>query len=200
MRSKYKIVFLGNANVGKTTLITQFVYRQADKDYNPTIGIDFLCTKANISGKEVRLQLWDTAGQEKFNSIIPNYTRDSFISVIVYDLTNKDSFDNINHWIENLVHINDPEKKCKLIIVGNKRDKVEDHEEQLNIGKEKADLYGAKIVLTSAMVYEDFEGLESAIHEYIEDDIRNCENIVDLPNNTTHGKIADLKANTRRCC
>lgn len=198
MRSKYKIVFLGNANVGKTTLITQFVYRQADKDYNPSIGVDYLGTKATISGKEVLLHLWDTAGQEKFNSMIPNYTRDSFISVIVYDLTNKQSFENISHWIENLVYINDPDRKCKIIIVGNKKDLIENNEEMSLLANEKAKEYGAKSIMTSAMAHEDLEDLEDAIHQFIEEDIKNCQNIVDLQGGKS--SISDLKVGKKRCC
>lgn len=198
MRSKYKIIFLGNANVGKTSLITQYVYQQADKIYNATIGIDYLSTKTTIADKEVRLHLWDTAGQERFNSMIPNYTRDSFISVIVFDVTNNDSFESINHWIENLVYTNDPERKCKIIIVGNKKDKVEDLNEIISAAEVKAKQYDAKLCITSAMLYEDLKVLESAIYEYVEEDVRNCENIVDLQGNRE--SIADLTAKNRKCC
>ncbi|EJW05102.1 small GTP-binding protein domain [Edhazardia aedis USNM 41457] len=122
MRSKYKIVFLGDAAVGKTTLLSQYAYKQAEKNYHPTIGIDFLTQQLKINNEIVKLQLWDTAGQERFNSIIPNYTRDCFMAVIVYDLTDIKSYIHISHWVENLVRIYDENNRVKILIVGNKKD------------------------------------------------------------------------------
>ncbi|KAM0673471.1 Ras- protein Rab-6B [Gurleya vavrai] len=198
MRSKYKIVFLGNQNVGKTTLISQYVYQQADDKYNPTIGIDFLSTKLTLLNKEVSLQLWDTAGQERFNSIIPSYTRDCFISVIVYDINNLDSFNNIDHWVNNLVKINESNKNVKIIIVGNKKDNcTENLVELVEKGNEKAKELGGVFVLTCAMCYQDIEELVRTINALIEEDIKACENIIDLGRN-----VHDIKISAKRkfCC
>lgn len=199
MRSKYKIVFLGNASVGKTTLISQFIYKQADDKYNPTIGIDFLSTKTEINNKEVRLQLWDTAGQERFNSIIPNYTRDSFISVIVFDLTNIESFNNLKHWIEDLVWINDLEKKCKLIIVGNKKDREDVIPDLIQKGSEFAKTVNGKYVSTNAMSYDGIDDMVKAMYEYIGEDILESGNVVDLGTEKEALRV-DLSGTKKRCC
>ena len=84
---KYKLVFLGDPGVGKTSIITRFMYDTFDSTYQATIGIDFLSKTMYLEDRTIRLQLWDTAGQERFRSLIPSYIRDSSVAVIVYDLT-----------------------------------------------------------------------------------------------------------------
>jgi hypothetical protein len=93
---KFKLVFLGeqsgksrigrktNKIVGKTSLITRFMYDTFDNTYQATIGIDFLSKTMYLEDRTVRLQLWDTAGQERFRSLIPSYIRDSSVAVVVY--------------------------------------------------------------------------------------------------------------------
>lgn len=87
--AKYKLVFLGDQGVGKTSIITRFMYDNFDKNYQATIGIDFLSKTMYLEDRTVRLQLWDTAGQERFRSLIPSYIRDSSVAVVVYDITSK---------------------------------------------------------------------------------------------------------------
>ena len=89
---KYKLVFLGDQNVGKTSIITRFMYDSFDTAYQATIGIDFLSKTMYLEDRTVRLQLWDTAGQERFRSLIPSYIRDSSVAVVVYDITDRASF------------------------------------------------------------------------------------------------------------
>ncbi|CDQ58808.1 unnamed protein product [Oncorhynchus mykiss] len=84
---KFKLVFLGEQSVGKTSLITRFMYDSFDNTYQATIGIDFLSKTMYLEDRTIRLQLWDTAGQERFRSLIPSYIRDSAAAVVVYDIT-----------------------------------------------------------------------------------------------------------------
>ncbi|KAM6253369.1 ras-related protein Rab-6A-like isoform 3-T3 [Porphyrio hochstetteri] len=84
---KFKLVFLGEQSVGKTSLITRFMYDSFDNTYQATIGIDFLSKTMYLEDRTIRLQLWDTAGQERFSSLIPSYIRDSAVAAIVFDLT-----------------------------------------------------------------------------------------------------------------
>ncbi|KQK76734.1 Ras-related protein Rab-6B [Amazona aestiva] len=86
---KFKLVFLGEQSVGKTSLITRFMYDSFDNTYQATIGIDFLSKTMYLEDRTIRLQLWDTAGQERFRSLIPSYIRDSAVAVIVFDITNR---------------------------------------------------------------------------------------------------------------
>uniref|UniRef100_A0A915EDT1 Rab6 n=1 Tax=Ditylenchus dipsaci TaxID=166011 RepID=A0A915EDT1_9BILA len=96
---KFKLVFLGEQSVGKTSLITRFMYDSFDNTYQATIGIDFLSKTMYLEDRTVRLQLWDTAGQERFRSLIPSYIRDSTVAVVVYDITNANSFHQTSKWL-----------------------------------------------------------------------------------------------------
>ncbi|XP_019391795.1 PREDICTED: ras-related protein Rab-41 isoform X6 [Crocodylus porosus] len=89
---KFKLVFLGEQSVGKTSLITRFMYDSFDNTYQATIGIDFLSKTMYLEDRTIRLQLWDTAGQERFRSLIPSYIRDSAVAVIVFDITRISTF------------------------------------------------------------------------------------------------------------
>uniref|UniRef100_A0A8C1KUU1 Ras-related protein Rab-6A-like n=1 Tax=Cyprinus carpio TaxID=7962 RepID=A0A8C1KUU1_CYPCA len=117
---KFKLVFLGEQSVGKTSLITRFMYDSFDNTYQATIGIDFLSKTMYLEDRTVRLQLWDTAGQERFRSLIPSYIRDSTIAVVVYDITNLNSFQQTSKWIDDVR----TERGSDVIImlVGNKTD------------------------------------------------------------------------------
>ena len=90
---KFKVVFLGESSVGKTSLITRFLYDSFDSIHRATIGIDFMTKMVcRDDEKTVRFQLWDTAGQERFRSLIPSYVRQSSIAVVVYDISNAETF------------------------------------------------------------------------------------------------------------
>ncbi|RCK59130.1 GTP-binding protein YPT6 [Candida viswanathii] len=122
---KYKIVFLGDQSVGKTSLITRFMYDTFDETYAATIGIDFLSKTMYLEeGKTIRLQLWDTAGQERFRSLIPSYIRDSHVAVICYDITNKKSFENLDKWIKDVKLERGDD--VIIVLVGNKLDLATD--------------------------------------------------------------------------
>jgi len=118
--AKYKLVFLGDQSVGKTSIITRFMYDNFDKTYQATIGIDFLSKTIYLEDRTVRLQLWDTAGQERFRSLIPSYIRDSSVAVVVYDVTNRASFLNSAKWIEDVR--GERGSDVVIMLVGNKTD------------------------------------------------------------------------------
>ncbi|GME82654.1 unnamed protein product [Ambrosiozyma monospora] len=120
MLTKYKIVFLGDQGVGKTSLITRIMYDTFDSHYAATIGIDFLSKTMYLDDKTIRLQLWDTAGQERFRSLIPSYIRDSNVAIIVYDITNKESFNDVTKWF-NVVK-EERGSNVLVVLVGNKSD------------------------------------------------------------------------------
>ncbi|KLT41381.1 ras-domain-containing protein [Cutaneotrichosporon oleaginosum] len=117
---KFKLVFLGEQSVGKTSLITRFMYDTFDNTYQATIGIDFLSKTMYLEDRTVRLQLWDTAGQERFRSLIPSYIRDSSVAVIVYDITNRTSFLNTTKWVDDVR--NERGEDVIIVLVGNKTD------------------------------------------------------------------------------
>jgi len=147
--AKYKLVFLGDQSVGKTSIITRFMYDNFDRHYQATIGIDFLSKTMYLEDRTVRLQLWDTAGQERFRSLIPSYIRDSSVAVVVYDVTNRASFMNTTKWIEDVR----AERGTDVVIclVGNKTDLGNDKRQiSTEEGEEKAKKDGLLFMECSA--------------------------------------------------
>ncbi|KAM7379323.1 hypothetical protein PAMP_004886 [Pampus punctatissimus] len=127
---KFKLVFLGEQSVGKTSLITRFMYDSFDNTY------------------QVRLQLWDTAGQERFRSLIPSYIRDSTVAVVVYDITNVNSFQQTCKWIDDVR----TERGSDVIImlVGNKTDLEEKRQITIEEGEQRAKELNVMFIETSA--------------------------------------------------
>ncbi|EIM24273.1 GTP-binding protein ryh1 [Wallemia mellicola CBS 633.66] len=144
---KFKLVFLGEQSVGKTSLITRFMYDTFDKTYQATIGIDFLSKTMYLDDRTIRLQLWDTAGQERFRSLIPSYIRDSSVAVVVYDVSNKNSYDNTSKWIEEVKQERGDD--VIIVLVGNKVD-LSEKEVNNDQVKEYCDNNGILFIETSA--------------------------------------------------
>jgi small GTP-binding protein len=146
--SKYKLVFLGDQAVGKTSIITRFMYDKFDNSYQATIGIDFLSKTMYLEDRTVRLQLWDTAGQERFRSLIPSYIRDSSVAVVVYDVTSRRSFLNTTKWIEEVR--NERGNEVIVVLVGNKGDQSDKRQVSTEEGEAKAKELDVLFIETSA--------------------------------------------------
>ena len=117
---KYKLIFLGDQGVGKSCILNRFLNDTFIEDYQATIGLDFQSKNIQIENQDIHLLLYDTAGQEKFRSLIPMYTRDANIILLVYDISSRDSFNHLSDWIKDLTNINFDE--VIFAIVGNKSD------------------------------------------------------------------------------
>lgn len=117
---KFKIIFLGDQGVGKSSILNRFAQDKFEPDYQATIGLDFHSKNAIINGANVRLLLYDTAGQEKFKSLIPMYIRDANIIIVVYDVTIKDSFTHTSHWVNETKDLK--KEDAIFVLVGNKID------------------------------------------------------------------------------
>lgn len=116
----YKIIFLGDQCVGKSSILNRFYQDRFEPEYQATIGLDFHSKNATINGSNVRLLLYDTAGQEKFKSLIPMYIRDANIIIVVYDITLKDSFTHTAHWVNETKDLKRDD--AIFCLVGNKID------------------------------------------------------------------------------
>ena len=120
-KQSYKIVFLGDQSTGKTSVIHRFKYDSFEDNYNATIGIDFISQKMYIEDRVITLNLWDTAGQEKFKSLIPGYIKDSQTIIIVYDITSRESFESVELWMKDARALRE-EDKALIVLAGNKAD------------------------------------------------------------------------------
>lgn len=114
-----KILILGDSSVGKTSLLLQYADGYFPTVYVATIGVEYKIKPININGTNLNLQIWDTAGQERFRSITQNFMKGADGIIYVYDITNKQSFDNLRTWIRESEETTEGFKK---IIVGNKSD------------------------------------------------------------------------------
>ncbi|XP_067949169.1 ras-related protein Rab6-like isoform X1 [Watersipora subatra] len=162
---KFKLVFLGEQSVGKTSLITRFMYDSFDNTYQATIGIDFLSKTMYLEDRTIRLQLWDTAGQERFRSLIPSYIRDSSVAVVVYDITNANSFHQTSKWIDDVR--SERGSDVIIMLVGNKTDLSDKRQISTEEGEKKAKELGVMFIETSAKagynVKQCFVRLSSAL-------------------------------------
>lgn len=153
----FKVVLLGEGCVGKTSLVLRYVENKFNDRHFSTLQASFLNKKINIAGKRVSLAIWDTAGQERFHALGPIYYRDSNGAILVYDVTDEDSFQKVKTWVKELRKMlgNDV---C-LCIAGNKIDL----EKGRAVSLEEADLYatsvGAKHFMTSAKLNRGIEEL-----------------------------------------
>ena len=116
----FKLILIGNSGVGKSCILQRYMKHTFEESYKCTIGVDFLMKSIVINGQTVKLQLWDTAGQEKYKSMASSYYRGANVALIVFDITNHESFDALPLWIENF-YKNGPEQK-NIILIGNKND------------------------------------------------------------------------------
>ena len=116
--TRHKIIFVGDAGVGKTTIISRVMDNPFNEVYEPSIGVDFMSKIIKYRGQNIKLQIWDTAGQEKYKGLIPSYVRNSSIVFLIYDISVKSSFDNIPNWITFIRSI----ENTTLVLCGNKID------------------------------------------------------------------------------
>ena len=137
------------------------MYDTFDTNYQATIGIDFLSKTMYLEDRTVRLQLWDTAGQERFRSLIPNYIRDSSVAIIVFDVTNKQTFVNVDKWIEDVRA--ERGSDALVIIVGNKVDKVEERSVTFEEGSKKARELDAEYIESSAKTGDNIKQLFTTV-------------------------------------
>jgi Ras-related protein Rab-5C len=176
--NEYKICFLGEAGVGKTSILSKHVHGKIDADTCATIGASFqVCRMNNADGDQIKLMVWDTAGQERYRSMIQIYTRGCRVFVIVYDLSDPDSFKAIKQfWLEYATKgIDKDGEKCLFFIVGNKSDLVEDHKlllERIDRGyqyvKSLEDQYYIRYFHTSAKQGTSASDLFKEIVQYID--------------------------------
>ncbi|PIM99760.1 GTPase Rab1/YPT1, small G protein superfamily [Handroanthus impetiginosus] len=144
----FKLLLIGDSSVGKSCLLLRFADDSYVDSYISTIGVDFKIRTVELEGKTIKLQIWDTAGQERFRTITSSYYRGAHGIIIVYDVTEKESFNNVKQWLNEIDrYAND--NVCKLL-VGNKCDLVESKVVDTETAKAFADELGIPFLETSA--------------------------------------------------
>ena len=151
--TRHKIIFVGDTAVGKTTIIGRIMDNPFNEVYEPSIGVDFMSKNIKFRGQNIKLQMWDTAGQEKFRGLIPSYVRNASIVFVVYDVSVKTSFDNIPKWINFIKTI----ENTTLILCGNKIDL--NREVNKEEGEELAKKEGIQFFEVSAKTNENIKNM-----------------------------------------
>jgi Ras-related protein Rab-1A len=171
----FKIILIGNSGVGKTCLMKRYT----DETYNftqlSTIGVDFKIKTVEVEGEKIKLQIWDTAGQERFRAIISNYYRGAHGIIMVFDVGNRDSFDNLGEWLSEVKK--HTSENVEMVILGNKCDKRGERDDKERIVVNEEDVSGfletsgieARYFATSAKeninVNESFKYLTERLYE-----------------------------------
>jgi Ras-related protein Rab-1A len=144
----FKVLIIGNSGVGKSCLLLRFAEDMFSDNYISTIGVDFKIRKLEVEDKSVKLQIWDTAGQERFRTITKSYYRGSNGIVVVYDITDRESFDQVQHWMGE-IDAHASADVCRLL-VGNKADLNDKRAVKTDEGAALARQYGIPFLETSA--------------------------------------------------
>ena len=152
--TRHKIIFVGDAGVGKTTIISRIMDNPFNEVYEPSIGVDFMSKNIKFREQSIKLQIWDTAGQEKYKGLIPSYVRNSSIVFLVYDVSVKTSFDNIPNWINFIKSI----ENTTLVLCGNKID-LDKREVKKEEGEELAKKEGISFFEVSAKTDENIKNM-----------------------------------------
>lgn len=144
----FKLLLIGDSGVGKSCLLLRFADNSYTDSYISTIGVDFKIRTVDIEGKTIKLQIWDTAGQERFRTITSSYYRGSHGIIVVYDVTDMDSFNNVKQWFQEIDRY--ATEGVTKLLVGNKSDLTAKKVVEYNTAKEFADSMGIQFIEASA--------------------------------------------------
>ena len=129
----FKIIVIGDSGVGKSCLSTKATRNKFETDHCPTVGFEFFTFNIKIENKVIKLQIWDTCGQELYRSLITNFYRNSSLAIIVYAINSRESFKNIDMWLKELRTNSSPD--TKVILIGNKIDLEDERQIKTEEGK-----------------------------------------------------------------
>jgi len=144
----FKLLLIGDSSVGKSCLLLRFADDAYVDTYISTIGVDFKIRTVELDGKSVKLQIWDTAGQERFRTITSSYYRGAHGIIVVYDVTDSDTFTNVKQWLQEIDRY--ASEGVNKLLVGNKSDLTGKKVVEYSVAKEFADHLGIPFLETSA--------------------------------------------------
>ncbi len=189
----FKLILIGDSSVGKTNLLERYCDNTFNNYFYSTIGVDFKIKMINYKNLTLKLQIWDTAGQERFRTLTVAFYRGSHGIIIVYDITDKSSFDNIKKWLKDVdMHINN---YTKIIIVGTKCDLKDLRQVSYEDAQEYADSLGILYIETSA---KDNINVETLFTTLIQE-ILISKDVLTLTTNTTNTTINKIKYENDNC-
>ena len=193
------ILLLGDSSVGKTCLISRYANGIFKEEYISTIGVDFVSKQEIINDKSINVKLWDTAGQERFKALTPSYLRGAEGIVLVYDVTNSESFESLKFWINSLKSYLG-EKSLPIVINGNKID-LDDRDISADDAKKFAKENNFKYFETSA---KSGVGVDELFREIVNQILEQKDKTEDTKDERKSCKLQNDKGNTKQkkkgCC
>ncbi|XP_046581040.1 ras-related protein RABF1-like [Haliotis rubra] len=198
---KVKVVTVGDMDVGKTCLTLRFMKNTFNEDSRGTVGASFLAKAVDIPDKTVIFQVWDTAGQERFRSLIPMYLRDAKAAIVVYDVTDLESYKNIKgHWLQ-MLHKHGP-TDIRVAIVGNKIDKMSEKvvptKEAQKFAEDHRFLFIETSALTGANVEKLFYDVAHLLGDTLDDEVPSRDS-TEL-NVQLSDEVPPLVKSRKKCC
>ena len=198
----FKIIIIGDSTTGKTNILSRYLNNNFDKNSKATIGVELGSKSFKIKNDTINCQIWDTAGQERYRSVTTAYYKGAVGALVVYDTTNKESFQNVDNWITDLRNYAD--KKVSVILVGNKNDLENEREVKKEQGEIKSKDYGIAFLETSALTGTN---IEIAFKTLVEEVYNKCHKEFESVTNVEimNGKIINLEENNAssnkiKCC
>ncbi|CAD7681980.1 unnamed protein product [Nyctereutes procyonoides] len=174
----FKYIIIGDTGVGKSCLLLQFTDKRFQPVHDLTIGVEFGARMITIDGKRIKLQIWDTAGQESFRSITRSYYRGAAGALLVYDITRRDTFNHLTTWLEDARHYSN--SNMVIMLIGNKSDLESRREVNKEEGEAFAREHGLIFMETSAKtasnVEEAFINTAKEIYEKIQEGVLDINN------------------------
>ena len=167
----FKLILIGDSCVGKSNILLKYLKNEFDPNSRATVGVEFGTKNIFLNNKKIKIQIWDTAGEERYRSITSAYYKGAKGALIVYDITKKSSFNNIDKWISDL-KLNGDKNIC-IIILGNKSDLEDKREVNKEEGIKKSEMYKTAFLETSAL---NGDNINKAFDELIEQIIQNNQN------------------------
>ena len=188
-----KLIVIGDTGVGKSNIITQYTKSIFDTNIKPTLGIEFIMKQIRLKDRNMKLQIWDTAGQEKYRALAKNLYRNAFGVMIVYDISKRKSFDSIRKWVEEAR--NYATEGASVIIVGNKKDLNDIREVSVEEGQTVSQEQGCFFLETSALDNSD-KMIEKVFETLAEDILVKKEEENNQLNNEPAGKKIEMNSAT----
>ena len=202
----FKLIFIGDSSVGKSCLTAKAVKNNFEEYYQATVGFEFLTFNMKVNDKVIKLQIWDTCGQEIYKSLISNFYRNSSLAVLVYAIDNKESFNHVETWLNDLKSQANPD--VRIFLRGNKADLEEDRKVKKEEGeKYKEDQHLDLFMETSAKTglnarHVLVEAAKILYNDYLKFDEMNNNNNDDNNNNKNKNKLIIEKniKKSKGCC
>ncbi|XP_077534244.1 RAS oncogene family member Rab35 [Haemaphysalis longicornis] len=192
----FKLLIIGDSGVGKSSLLLRFADNTFTGNYITTIGVDFKIRTLEVDGERVKLQIWDTAGQERFRTITSTYYRGTHGVVVVYDVTNGESFANVKRWLHEI------DQNCDVvnrILVGNKNDDPSRKVVLTEDAQRFADQMGIQLFETSAKENINVEEMFNAITRMVLKSKKEQKERQQAPEDKLHLKAGGHKKK-KQCC